>query len=95
MANQLIDQTTQQDLLRPLRQFIGALAGNDSDQTWAGEDGYAINLPGGFQIIGPQGGVSIEGRPVTVAPDDRQPVAGGPPNGGLLILAGLAALILF
>ena len=55
----------QQDALRPLRMFVGALTGavSAADQSYAGADSYSWNLPGQFQNVGPYG-YSVEGTPI-------------------------------
>lgn len=55
----------QQDALRPLRMFVGALTGAlaGSEQSAAGQDGFSWNLPGQYQSVGPFG-YSIEGTPI-------------------------------
>lgn len=55
----------QQDALRPLRMFVGALTGAlaGSEQSIAGQDGYSWNLPGQYQSVGPYG-YSVEGTPI-------------------------------
>lgn len=59
----------QQDALRPLRMFVGALTGAAAvqDQSYAGMDGYAWNQPGRYQSVGPYG-VAVEGMPVQTTP---------------------------
>lgn len=56
--------TAQQDALRPLRQFIGALSGavGGYEAATVYDDWGAVNYPGGYQVIGPNG-VAAEGRP--------------------------------
>lgn len=56
----------QQDALRPLRMFVGALTGAvmAGEQSYAGSDGYAWNLPGQYQTVGPYG-VAVEGAPIS------------------------------
>lgn len=55
----------QQDALRPLRMFVGALTGalSGAEQSYAGSDGYSWNLPGQYQSVGPFG-YSVEGTPI-------------------------------
>lgn len=57
--------TAQQDALRPLRMFVGALTGAmlGADQSNAATDGYTWNVPGGYQVVGPYS-YSVEGRPI-------------------------------
>lgn len=52
----------QQDEMRPLRMFVGALTGalNGANQTYAGSDMYAVNGTYRYQSVGPYG-VAIEG----------------------------------
>jgi hypothetical protein len=82
----------QQDALRPLRMFVGALTGaaQAGDQSYAGSDGYAWNLPGQYQVVGPYG-VSVEGAPISTTR-----------NGGVyispmvvMLAIGAAAVLLF
>lgn len=58
--HQLVEQ---QDDLRVVRAFVGALNGYLGDQSYARQDGYSANVPGQFMTIGPQG-VAVEGTPV-------------------------------
>lgn len=67
-----MDQTdiaAQQDAMRPLRMFIGALSGAmiGADQSMAGQDGTSWNVPGQYQVLGPYS-VSPEGRPIATTP---------------------------
>lgn len=65
--------TAQQDALRPLRMFVGALSGAmlGADQTNASQDMGVWSLPpsySGYQTIGPYS-YSAEGRPISAAPN--------------------------
>lgn len=56
-----------------------------NDQSYLGQDGYAVNYPGQFQAVGINGAVGVEGRPVSN-------VQGGIRNmstGTVLLLGGL------
>ena len=55
----------QQDALRPVRMFVGALTGAmaGADQSYAGSDWYSWNVPGQYQNVGPWG-YSVEGQPI-------------------------------
>lgn len=56
---------TTQDL-RALRSFVqGTWNGGGADQTYAGQDGYAVNPTRMYQSIGPNGAVGVEGAPVS------------------------------
>lgn len=56
------DLTAMQDALRPARNFINTLAGLVNEQSYAGTDGYAVNPPMQYQIVGNTGN-AIEGTP--------------------------------
>lgn len=80
--------SSQQDALRPIRQFVGLVGGAVAgyENATYGYDGGVYNLPGGYQVIG-RNGVAVEGTPygLPFAPT---------PGGGLyisptLILFGL------
>jgi hypothetical protein len=89
----MIDAQTQQaDNLRPLRAFVGALQGYlGTDQTYANQDNVAVNPPLQYQVIGPNGQVGQEGRPVSNA----QPLAMlGSPVVLLIGVAIVAVLVL-
>lgn len=60
-------QTAQQDALRTVRQFISGLYSSGSDQTYAGQDAYAVNQPYQYQTIGSNGAVAVEGAAVSNA----------------------------
>lgn len=77
----------QQDQQRTGRLFLAAIgsAMGINDQSYLGQDGYAVNYPGQYQTIGMNGAIGVEGRPVSN-------VQGGIRNmstGTLLILGGL------
>lgn len=57
--------TAQQDALRPLRMFVGAITGAlyGADQSVAGQDGYSYNPTYRYQSVGPYG-TSVEGAPL-------------------------------
>ena len=78
----------QADALRPLRMFVGALAGGAAgyyDNTYAYQDAYANSYPGRYQSIGPYG-VGIEGLPVALTSGGGLVLSPG------LLLVGLGAL---
>jgi len=90
MADQTVDPVAVQDSLRPVRLFVGTLAGalQGADQSLAGLDGYAYNSPYRYQTVTPYG-VAVEGAPVAATA-----------NGGLyvspmLILIGIGAAAAF
>lgn len=60
----VVTVSAQQDALRPLRQFVGALTGAVSgyDQATVYSDWASYNTPGGYQSVG-QYSVSAEGKP--------------------------------
>lgn len=89
-ATSYADQIAAQDSLRPIRNFVSLLSGAVNDQTWAGEDAYAVNTPGRVQVQGPNG-VAVEGKPVIVA--TAAPAAGpfGLKPVELALLLGVAA----
>lgn len=62
------DQEQDQDNLRVLRTFVGALNGfmGGNDQSYAGQDASASNPPRQFVVLGPQG-ASLEGTQTQVA----------------------------
>ena len=51
-----------QDALRVLRAFVGAVAGYTGDQSYAATDSGMSNPPGQFVTLGPQG-TQTEGQP--------------------------------
>lgn len=81
----MADATATQDQLRTVRQFISGLYSSGSDQTYAGQDGYAVNQPYQYQTIGPGGSVSVEGAPIS---NTQQAATFGSP----LVLLGLAVV---
>ncbi len=55
-----------QDVLRPLRLFIGTLnTAFYGDQNYTGEDASVWNAPGQFSVVGPYG-TAVEGQPVMI-----------------------------
>ncbi len=82
--------TAQQDALRPLRMFVGALTGAlaGADQSFAYGDMGAWNVPGGYQSIGPYG-YAVEGKPLAVTR------GGGVVISPMLIMIGLGAAAVF
>lgn len=57
-----MDQTTANDEQRTARAFVGFFNSMfANDQSLAGADGYAVNLPRQYQTIGPNGLVGVEG----------------------------------
>lgn len=56
----------EQDKQRTARSFISFLGGalGVQDQSWAGEDAYAVNRPGQYTTISPYG-ESVVGLPVS------------------------------
>lgn len=85
-AASYLDPAQAQDNLRPVRNFVSLLAGAVNDQSWAGQDGYAVNMPGQVQVQGPNG-VAVEGKPYVIASPAQAP--GFPP----LLLALGAVLV--
>lgn len=83
----MTDPVAAQDALRPLRNFVSLLSGAAGDQTYAETDSVAASFPAQSFVQGPNG-VSIEGKPVTVAPP------GGKREGvpAWLLLVGLVGL---
>lgn len=78
-----------QDDLRPFRMFVGAIQGAlASDQSIVGADAYAWNIPGGYQVIGPNG-IGLEGRPISTTQ------GGGLYVSPALVMMGLGAAIFF
>lgn len=78
-----------QDSLRSVRSFVSGLSGGTQDQTWAGEDGLAINAPYQYTVRGGSGVYAVEGAAATVG--QPQTVAGVPVSTLLLIGAALVA----
>jgi hypothetical protein len=55
-----------QDSQRTQRNFIALLSGAfGTDHSMANEDGFAINQPGGYQTMGYNGAVGVEGQPIS------------------------------
>lgn len=78
----------QQDTNRTARMFLAALQSSlGNDQTYAQQDGNAVNLPRQYQTIGINGAVGVEGAPISNA--QGKAVAMSP---GILLLG---ALVLF
>lgn len=66
MDDQVASQ--QQDVLRPIRMFVGALQGAlGSDQSYASTDASVYNPPRQFVVVGPQGQTAVEGQPIITA----------------------------
>lgn len=88
-----MDTTQQQDSLRPLRMFVGALSGAlaGADQSYAGQDGYSYSMPYQYQVINPGYGYSVEGAPISATR------SGGLYISPMLVLLGLgaAAVLMF
>ncbi|CAN7409814.1 hypothetical protein [Acidovorax sp. LjRoot194] len=81
--------TAQQDALRPMRMFVGALTGAllGADQSNAGQDAYAYGVPSayaGYQVVGPYS-YSQEGRPIATTP------SGGLVISPMVIMLGIGA----
>lgn len=81
-----------QDSLRSVRNFVSGLSGGTQDQTWAGEDGLAINAPYQYTVRGTNGAYAVEGAGATVG--QQATVAGVPVTTALLIGAALVAAYL-
>lgn len=78
-----------QDELRVARSFVSFMGGAlGVDQSYAGEDGYAVNTPRRFQTIGPTG-VGVEGQPISTAQNGALVIGPG------LLLIGVAVLAFF
>lgn len=77
----------QQDALRPLRMFVGALTGAAmaGEQSYAGMDGYAWNVPGQYQSVGPYR-VAVEGMPISTT------AGGGLYVSPMVVMLGLGAV---
>lgn len=88
--------SAQQDALRPLRQFVGALTGAVSgyDQATVYSDWAAYNTPTGYQAVGPYS-VSAEGRPYTLPITATRSGAVIISPTLILFLAGIAAAMLW
>ena len=79
----------QQDQQRTGRLFLAAIgsAMGINDQSYLGQDGYAVNYPGQYQAIGMNGAIGVEGRPVSNVQ------TGSLSTGTLLVLGGLFYLV--
>lgn len=76
----------QQDYNRTARMFLATLqSALGNDQTYAGQDGNAVNYPRQYQTIGTNGAVGVEGAPISNA--QSKAVALSP---GMMILGALA-----
>lgn len=85
------DLAAQQDTLRSVRMFVGALQGAFGlDQQSVGYDAQAVNSPYRYQSIGPTG-VGVEGAPISSAQGAGVSAAGISP----LLLVGLVAVAAF
>lgn len=80
------DAVQNQDALRIMRAFVGAVTGYTSEQSYAGEDGTVSNPPGQFMVVGPQG-VATEGTSTL-----RTTATGGLVIPPAVILLGAGAL---
>lgn len=82
----------QQDQQRTGRLFLAAIgsAMGINDQSYLGQDGYAVNYPGQYQTIGMNGAIGVEGRPVSNV--QRSNTVAGVPV-GLLLVVGLFFLL--
>jgi hypothetical protein len=85
-----ISVQAQQDALRPLRMFVGALSGAliGAEQSNAAADGYAWNMPGGYQTVGPYT-YSAEGRPIAAT------AGGGLYISPMLVFLGIGAAVVY
>lgn len=81
--------TNQQDALRPLRNFVNLLGGIVNDQSYAGQDGYAVNQPYQYQTVGAYG-VAVEGSPISTTPSGGVAV-----SNSVVMLAIGAAVVYF
>lgn len=88
--NQRAGIVEQQDQLRSVRNFLSFVSGATHDQSYAEEDGYAVNRPGGIYVQGPNG-IAMQGQPVIVAPPAGHREAGIP---GIVWL-GIAAAVVY
>lgn len=81
----------QQDALRPVRMFVGALTGalQGADQSVSGQDPYAYNIPGQYQTVGPWG-YAQEGTPIATTRNGGIVVS---PMMVMLIIGAAAALL--
>lgn len=82
------DPAQQQDQLRPVRQFISLLAGATGDQTYSGQDGYAVNPSGQFLSQGPNG-VVVEGQPIV------KTAGGGLALSPAVVMLGVGAVLAY
>jgi len=83
--------TAQQDALRPLRMFVGALTGAmlGADQSNAYADAGAWGIPSsqsGYQVVGPYS-YSAEGRPIAAT------AGGGLYISPMVVMLGLGAAV--
>lgn len=60
--DQLIAEQDRQRTARSFISFLSTVTGGD--QSYASEDGNAVNFPGQYQTVTPAG-VSVEGRPIS------------------------------
>lgn len=87
----LMPEEQEQDGLRVVRAFVGAMQGYlGPDQSYGYQDGGAglYSPPRQFTVIGPQG-VAIEGQPIIAA----APAGGGLVLSPVLIWVGIGALV--
>ncbi len=80
--------TAQQDALRPLRMFVGALTGalQGADQSSASADAWAFGPPGGYQAVGPYS-YSPVGQPIAAT------AGGGLYISPMLVMIGIGAAV--
>jgi len=76
--------TAQQDALRPLRMFVGALTGA-ADQSYAGADSWSFNRPYQYQVVSPGYGYGVEGLPIAATQ------GGGLYVSPMLVMIGIGA----
>jgi len=84
-----VSLAAQQDDLRPIRMFVGALSGaliGSNDQSVVGVDAYSYNQPYQYQTVGPWG-TSVEGAGVPIAAT----AGGGLYISPMLVLIGIGA----
>lgn len=81
----------EQDKQRTARSFISFLGGalGVQDQSWAGEDAYALNRPNQYTTISPYG-QSVEGLPIS----NQQATVLGLSLPMLLLIGGIAYIAL-
>jgi len=79
----------QQDALRPLRMFVGALTGAamGADQSYAYSDAWSYNRPYQYPIVSPGYGVGVEGLPISAT------AGGGLYVSPMLVMVGIGAAI--